>query len=77
MGLCEAEVRIRKIGIWTLILVLGLFIIPGILARVWSRIQSFAIGYVQFDPGRFQTIAGMVVILGVGGWILLGLLKED
>ena len=67
MGLQEAEMRFRKTGIWTLILVIGLFMIPGALAKVWSGIQLFVIAIVQFNPGRFRTIAEMVVILGVCG----------
>ena len=77
MGFHEAEIRLRKTGIWTLILVMGLFIIPGILVKIWSTIQIFASERGQFNPDRFQAIALTTVTLGVCGWILVGLLKEE
>ena len=74
MGFSGAENRLRNTGILALILVAGWFAIPDTLERAWSRFQSFAIDCVQ--PGRFQTIAITIVIIGVGGWILQGLLKS-
>jgi len=77
MGFPEAEKRLRNTGIWALILIVGLIVFPGILVSIWFRIQSFATARVQFQPSNLQSIAIAVVILGVGGWILLGLLKEE
>jgi hypothetical protein len=77
VGFRVAEKRLLKVSILAMILVAGLIMVPGILAEVWLKIQSFASVGVQFAPGRFQTIAMVVVTLGVGGWLLLGLLKDE
>jgi len=77
MGVSYAEVRLRRTAILALILVAGWFAIPDTLAKVWSRFQSIASDWVRFDPGRYQAIEVMIVFLGVGGWILVGLLKEE
>jgi len=75
MGFPEVERRLRSTSVWVLILVVGFILVPGILANIWLKFQSFA--STRFEPSGLQTIAIVVVIVGVGGWILLGLLKED
>ncbi len=76
MSVSYAEVRLRRTAILALILVAGWLAIPDTLERFWSRFQSFASDFVQFDTGRYQAIEVMTIMLGVGGWILVGLLKE-
>ena len=77
MGLSAAEGRLRNTGILALILVAGWLAIPDTIVKVWSRFESYAGALVQFDLGRYQIDAVVVVILGVCGWILAGLLKEE
>ena len=77
MGMRVAEKRLLKVGALALILVAGLIAIPEILAEFWLKIQSFASARFQFAPGRTQAVAMVVVTLGVGFWILLGMLKDE
>jgi hypothetical protein len=77
MGLRYAVKRLRKTAIVALILVMGWIAFPEALDDEWSRFLTFASALLQFDYDRFQMIAVIVVSLGVGVWILLGLLKEE
>ncbi len=77
MGLRVAKKRLLKVAILALILVVGLIVIPEALAEFWLKIQSFASARFQIAPDRLRTIALVVVILGVGFWIQLGLMKDE
>ena len=77
MGFLEGGRRVRNTGIWALVLVVGLILIPGTLASIWFKFESIANARVQFNPGHLQVLAATVATLVVGGWIVQGLLKEE
>ena len=77
MGFRVAEERLIRVGMLALIVIAGLIAIPGILAEFWLKSQSFASTFVHVTPGGLEMIALTFVTLVVGGWIILGLLKDE
>ena len=76
MSVHEGVRRVRKAGLWVVILLVALVAIPGILTAIWLKIASVTITGVQFGSGHIPIITGCVVAVGIAAWILAGFAKN-
>ena len=77
MGFREAGKRLFHTSFLAAIVVLALIFIPGIVASFWLKAQALVATRVQIELGPLQMIVLGVAILAAGGWVLLGLRKEE